>query len=532
MITLVAFDLDGTLALSKQPLEDSMGEALADLLDVAQVAVISGGDWPQFEKQIARRLPARANRQITFSALGQQAPIQKKEHWDPDFAKRKVIQKDLRERLPHMSINIGGATSIDITQKGVDKAYGLRRLRDQSQIPLEQMMFIGDAIFLGGNDYPALELGLKTVPVKNPDGTLAAIAGIVACLGKYIREALAAGKHVLSEKPIAQNLKDTLELIAWYRENFNGGQVTWSVAENFRYLNSFRYAGEQVRGAGRVLGFRVKAFTMLKPGGKYIETDWRKNPSHQGGFLLDGGVHYAAALRLLLGPENTIKQLSAYSSQLQRHLPPVDTIDAILKTRHGATGTMSVSFGTTFSGSEYAIACESGSIRVSMSTVTTLFNGEKRKVDVEGEGSGVVTEVRDWAEAVIAGQCNDRQSPEEALADLELLFVQYDIKLARVHKVQFMELATRQGWTKMSMKLQVRGEVRYIGSGDIVELAAHFDIDPLGYHYVELRFSDERDTDNDDDANDDSDINDDSVAMFKLPYCAAIYLATNPRYVW
>jgi phosphomannomutase len=62
MISLVAFDLDGTLALSKQPLEDIMGEALADLLDVAHVAVISGGDWPQFEKQIASRLPARANR--------------------------------------------------------------------------------------------------------------------------------------------------------------------------------------------------------------------------------------------------------------------------------------------------------------------------------------------------------------------------------------------------------------------------------------------------------------------------------------
>ena len=249
MISLVAFDLDGTLALSKQPLEDTMGEAVADLLGVAHVAVISGGDWPQFEKQVASRLPARANlsklwllpttgtklytfhggewqrvcadlfsstdkekilqafdlslkktgfkpektwgkciedrgSQITFSALGQQAPIHEKEHWDPDFAKRKVIQKDLYEQLPNMSINIGGATSIDITQKGVDKGYGLKRLRDQSGIPLEQMMFIGDAIFPGGNDYPALELGLKTVTVKNPDDTLAAIAGIVACLGE------------------------------------------------------------------------------------------------------------------------------------------------------------------------------------------------------------------------------------------------------------------------------------------------------------------------------------------------------------
>ena len=247
MKQLVAFDLDGTLAESKQPLGDPMGEALADLLDVAHVAVISGGDWPQFEKQVASRLPERANRsklwlmpttgtklytfqdgawklvfaelftdeqrkeiveafnasleatgfvpeqtwgeriedrgsQITFSALGQQAPIDAKEHWDPDFAKRKVIQADLKQRLPDLSINMGGATSIDITQKGVDKAYGLKKLRDASGIPLDAMMFIGDAIFPGGNDYPAKELGLDTVRVKDPEGTLAAIAGIVACL--------------------------------------------------------------------------------------------------------------------------------------------------------------------------------------------------------------------------------------------------------------------------------------------------------------------------------------------------------------
>lgn len=250
MIRLVAFDLDGTLAVSKQAIQDNMGEGLADLLEVAHVAVISGGDWPQFEKQIARRLPARADlsklwmmptsgtklykknsngdgewqlvyaelfseetkaailqafdasleatgftpeqtwgeriedrgSQITFSALGQDAPISAKRSWDPDFAKRKVIQADLRTRLPDLSINMGGTTSIDITKKGVDKGYGLRRLRDASGIPLEQMMFIGDAIFPGGNDYPAKELGLRTVQVENPEGTLAAIAAIVACL--------------------------------------------------------------------------------------------------------------------------------------------------------------------------------------------------------------------------------------------------------------------------------------------------------------------------------------------------------------
>jgi len=246
MKQLVAFDLDGTLAESKQAILDDMGEALADLLAVAHVAVISGGDWPQFDKQVASRLPAHADRsklwlmpttgtklftykdnewspvyaelftdeerakiiaafnesleatgfvpektwgeriedrgsQITFSALGQQAPVAEKEHWDPDFAKRKVIQADLKQRLPGLSINMGGATSIDITQAGVDKAYGLKKLCDASGIALDAMMFIGDAIFPGGNDYPAKELGLDTVRVRDPKETLAVIATIVAC---------------------------------------------------------------------------------------------------------------------------------------------------------------------------------------------------------------------------------------------------------------------------------------------------------------------------------------------------------------
>jgi hypothetical protein len=244
---LVAFDLDGTLAESKQPLADDMAQALADLLGVADVSIISGGDWPQFDKQVASRLPQRADlsrlwlmpttgtklylhrdgawtrtyaelfddsqkanifrafdeslvatgfvpeqtwgeriedrgSQITFSALGQQAPISAKELWDPDFAKRKIIQADLKTRLPDLSINLGGTTSIDITRPGIDKAYGLKKLRDQSGIALDAMMFIGDAIFPGGNDYPAKELGLDTVRVRDPQDTLSVIAAIVACL--------------------------------------------------------------------------------------------------------------------------------------------------------------------------------------------------------------------------------------------------------------------------------------------------------------------------------------------------------------
>ena len=247
MKKLVAFDMDGTLALSKQRLDEDMAGRLAKLLTVAKVAVISGGDWPQFEKQVVSQLPAGANvdslfimpttgtkmyrhdgsgwqavyaelfdddekqriiasfhaaldatgfkpeqtwgeliedrgSQITFSALGQQAPLEAKEKWDPDFSKRRVIQADLKQRLPGFAINAGGATSIDITREGVNKATGLQKLAEHSDVTTGEMIFIGDAIFPGGNDYPPFEAGIDCVKVKTIDDTRSAIDAIVCCL--------------------------------------------------------------------------------------------------------------------------------------------------------------------------------------------------------------------------------------------------------------------------------------------------------------------------------------------------------------
>jgi HAD superfamily hydrolase (TIGR01484 family) len=244
---LIAFDLDGTLALSKQALDEDMANLLGQLTRVAMVDIISGGDWPQFEKQVVSRMPAAAaldnliiqpttgtklyrhqngawdriyadlfsaeesqqirdalqaaveqagyaheqtwgeqiedrGSQITFSALGQQAPLEAKEKWDPDHAKRKILQSILQGMLPDLSINIGGATSIDITRKGIDKAYGLKRLSETVGVPLEQILFLGDAIFPGGNDYPAKALGLDTVRVRDVQETKSVVGGLIACM--------------------------------------------------------------------------------------------------------------------------------------------------------------------------------------------------------------------------------------------------------------------------------------------------------------------------------------------------------------
>lgn len=89
--------------------------------------------------------------QITFSALGQQAPLDEKDKWDPDFTKRKKIKAILDTFIPEFSVRMGGATSIDVIKPGIDKAYGVRKLRDILGISLKEMIFIGDALFVGGN---------------------------------------------------------------------------------------------------------------------------------------------------------------------------------------------------------------------------------------------------------------------------------------------------------------------------------------------------------------------------------------------
>ena len=76
-----------------------------------------------------------------------------------------------------------GATSINITNHGINTAYGIKKLRDILGIALQEMIYIGDALFVGGNDYPAEQTGVISIPIRNPDETKRVIEAIIACLG-------------------------------------------------------------------------------------------------------------------------------------------------------------------------------------------------------------------------------------------------------------------------------------------------------------------------------------------------------------
>ena len=246
MIRLIVFDLDGTLAESKSSLDAEMANLLNHLLATAKVAVISGGGWPEFQKQVLSHLehndclanlsllPTCGTRffryageweriysedltiqekdkivgalkmavdetgfqakktwgetiedresQITFSALGQQAPLEEKQKWDPDFSRRKKLKAIVDTIIPEFSVRIGGSTSIDITRPGIDKAYGIGKLRDILGVSFKEMIYIGDALFPGGNDYPVESTGVVCIPVRGPDETKPVIQAIIACL--------------------------------------------------------------------------------------------------------------------------------------------------------------------------------------------------------------------------------------------------------------------------------------------------------------------------------------------------------------
>lgn len=166
----------------------------------------------------------------------------------------------------------------------------------------------------------------------------------------------------------------------------------------------------------------MRVLNLVQPGGKYFETAWRKKPEYQGGFLLDGGVHFIAATRLMLeGGGVKFARTSAFTTQLQEHLPPVDTVDATVQLDNGSSGTFTMSFGTTFTGTEYAFALEKGTVVVTKGKVVTTTNGKEDVKEFPDDGNGVKPEIVTWGKGLNEGKTDPRQSPEEALKDLQVL---------------------------------------------------------------------------------------------------------------
>ncbi|MFE7844140.1 HAD-IIB family hydrolase [Microbacterium sp. NPDC057407] len=120
--------------------------------------------------------------QITFSALGQRAPLDAKTAWDPTGEKKNALRAAVAERLPDLEVRSGGSTSVDITHRGIDKAYGMRQLAAQTGIELDDMLFVGDRLDPDGNDYPVLAMGVACQAVDGWEETADFLDGLIPTL--------------------------------------------------------------------------------------------------------------------------------------------------------------------------------------------------------------------------------------------------------------------------------------------------------------------------------------------------------------
>ena len=233
---------------------------------------------------------------------------------------------------------------------------------------------------------------------------------------EFVAAALRAGKHVISEKPIAPDSATARALIDLHRHR--PGQV-WMVGENWRYEEAFERAADLVRqGAiGRPLSCYWAQFSSLKPGNPYYATAWRRS-GFAGGLVLDGAVHLVAALRLVLGE---IAQVTAATALFAADLPPVDSVAAALRFESGAIGSLVVSYAAASPwGAPLTIVGEQGSLRVQRGRIEVAASDGSVDVIECGKLHGVQRELAAFAQAIRHGMPH-RNPPEEALRDLAVI---------------------------------------------------------------------------------------------------------------
>lgn len=117
--------------------------------------------------------------QITYSALGQQARPEDKYAWaEANKEKRALLNEAVSSLIPEFEIRTAGTTSLDVTKPGIDKAHGMYKLLEATGLAKEDVLFFGDKLEEGGNDYPVKAMGIDCVAVEKWEDTAYALEGI------------------------------------------------------------------------------------------------------------------------------------------------------------------------------------------------------------------------------------------------------------------------------------------------------------------------------------------------------------------
>lgn len=150
-------------------------------------AIQQGVDYFNYhEKKIYGQTIEDRGSQISWSAYGQQivqdlgeAGIALKQSWDTDNKKKMKLVNYISPLIPEFEVRAGGTTTVDITKKGIDKAYGIQKLLDLLSISIEDILFIGDRLIEGGNDYPVKAMGVDCMQVSHWQETALVIEAII-----------------------------------------------------------------------------------------------------------------------------------------------------------------------------------------------------------------------------------------------------------------------------------------------------------------------------------------------------------------
>ncbi|MFZ1360838.1 MAG: HAD-IIB family hydrolase [Candidatus Saccharimonadales bacterium] len=157
--------------------EDLTKEQKDDILRVVEASAKEVGLWT--EQPYGEIIEDRGS-QMTYSALGQQAPAEEKYAWsEANEAPKQALRDLIAERLPDLEVRLGGTTSVDITRVGIDKAYGMRKLIDALDISKEEILFCGDKLQEGGNDYPVKAMGIDSIEVDGWEDTAFVLEGVL-----------------------------------------------------------------------------------------------------------------------------------------------------------------------------------------------------------------------------------------------------------------------------------------------------------------------------------------------------------------
>ena len=157
--------------------EDLSEDEKKQIVAVLEECAKETGLWE--EKPYGEIIEDRGS-QVTYSALGQQAPPEKKYEWAEKNADAKVkLREMVAERLPQLEVRLGGTTSVDITRIGIDKAYGMEKLIQALEIDKDDILFIGDKLMEGGNDYPVKAMGIDTIAVDGWEETALVLEGVL-----------------------------------------------------------------------------------------------------------------------------------------------------------------------------------------------------------------------------------------------------------------------------------------------------------------------------------------------------------------